>query len=237
MLQISETFESFQGEGPDIGAPCKFIRVAGCPVKCPGCDSWYTWKPSPSPSPYGPQVVSRLGEYSDLVSRSSSHLGLVLTGGEPLMYHANGLLLEVLRADWQWKGLETSGYPCPGLPALDHFLDQFDTVSLSPKITPCLHGQHSDDKLESGIQAFMEVKHPGLIFKFVIRDQADIDALAGCNARHDFLGRFPVYVMPYGNERDEILQRLEWLLPIATRYGFILTPRLHALIWGAKRGV
>ena len=42
-MNINEIFESFQGEGPNIGRPSIFIRFSGCNLKCIYCDTKYTW--------------------------------------------------------------------------------------------------------------------------------------------------------------------------------------------------
>lgn len=42
---VIEIFDSIQGEGSMIGLPVTFIRMAGCNLKCPWCDSKNTWMP------------------------------------------------------------------------------------------------------------------------------------------------------------------------------------------------
>lgn len=41
-LDIHSMFATFQGEGPLVGRPAFFIRLAGCNLQCPGCDTDYT---------------------------------------------------------------------------------------------------------------------------------------------------------------------------------------------------
>jgi 7-carboxy-7-deazaguanine synthase len=38
-MRIAEIFYSLQGEGPAMGRPATFIRVAGCNLACQGCDT------------------------------------------------------------------------------------------------------------------------------------------------------------------------------------------------------
>ena len=38
-IKIAELFYSIQGEGPYAGRPAWFIRLADCPLRCPGCDT------------------------------------------------------------------------------------------------------------------------------------------------------------------------------------------------------
>lgn len=42
--RVNEIFSSFQGEGVNMGQPCTFIRLQGCNLACPWCDSKNTWK-------------------------------------------------------------------------------------------------------------------------------------------------------------------------------------------------
>lgn len=42
--RVNEIFSSFQGEGTNMGKPCTFIRLQGCNLACPWCDSKNTWK-------------------------------------------------------------------------------------------------------------------------------------------------------------------------------------------------
>ncbi|MGE0321573.1 MAG: hypothetical protein AB7S68_04680, partial [Polyangiaceae bacterium] len=43
ILRISEVFASIQGEGVSLGAPCVFLRLALCNLRCSWCDTKYTW--------------------------------------------------------------------------------------------------------------------------------------------------------------------------------------------------
>ena len=43
--KIKEIFWSFQGEGLRAGVRSIFLRLAGCRVQCPYCDTRGTWDP------------------------------------------------------------------------------------------------------------------------------------------------------------------------------------------------
>ena len=44
VLEVHSIFYTLQGEGPFCGSPAIFIRLAGCNLQCPGCDTDYTSK-------------------------------------------------------------------------------------------------------------------------------------------------------------------------------------------------
>ena len=48
-LPLVESFYSIQGEGYNTGRAAWFIRLGGCDVYCPWCDSKNTWNPDSHP--------------------------------------------------------------------------------------------------------------------------------------------------------------------------------------------
>lgn len=77
-IKINEIFPSIQGEGLYTGKPAVFIRMQGCSVRCPFCDTRDSW---PSNKSSTVQDVLRtvavwLDKYPDISL-------IVITGGEP----------------------------------------------------------------------------------------------------------------------------------------------------------
>ncbi|MEM6252767.1 MAG: 7-carboxy-7-deazaguanine synthase QueE [Cyanobacteria bacterium P01_D01_bin.156] len=98
------------------GTSAFFIRLAGCDVGCPWCDTKISW----STKPHGKVAIT------DLVQRAKAAqpFMVVITGGEPLMHDLTPLT-DALKASGLRIHLETSGA---------HSLSgQFDWISLSPK--------------------------------------------------------------------------------------------------------
>ncbi len=54
-LKINEVFFSIQGEGTRAGAPCVFIRLTGCPLRCRYCDTSYAFREG------APRSIDELG--------------------------------------------------------------------------------------------------------------------------------------------------------------------------------
>ena len=44
MLTINEIFHSIQGESTYVGAPCVFVRLTACDLRCTWCDTAYAFE-------------------------------------------------------------------------------------------------------------------------------------------------------------------------------------------------
>jgi|YNPMSStandDraft_1061717.scaffolds.fasta_scaffold44358_1 organic radical activating enzyme len=101
-LKISEIFFSAAGEGLRQGEPTIFIRLSGCNLRCPFCDTKYAWK---SGEELGVDLILRkiVGN-----SRKYSTEWVCLTGGEPLLQEV-GPLVRLLKRNGYRIHLETNG--------------------------------------------------------------------------------------------------------------------------------
>ena len=84
-LKIAEIFgPTIQGEGPNVGARCIFVRVKGCSFKCSWCDSKFTWNDHDSEcTAYTPVEIA---EHLRKLHLESNCNRIVLTGGNPCIY-------------------------------------------------------------------------------------------------------------------------------------------------------
>lgn len=78
-VQVFKCFPTIQGEGPFAGRPAIFIRLAGCNLQCPWCDTDYTSKRQ-TLLPW--EVLSLIAPWKPLKGFSRPPL-VVITGGEP----------------------------------------------------------------------------------------------------------------------------------------------------------
>jgi 7-carboxy-7-deazaguanine synthase len=80
---VNEVFNTIQGEGINVGIPATFIRLQGCTVGCPWCDTKYTWMK-------GGTVMTE----QEIVREVQIHLNplVVITGGEPTIYNLDALI-------------------------------------------------------------------------------------------------------------------------------------------------
>jgi len=115
-LPIVEEFYTLQGEGHFSGHAAYFIRLAGCDVGCPWCDTKVSWNASEHSYKTVETLVSNAAECPAKF--------VVITGGEPLMHNLDYLCIELKSAGIK-TSLETSGaYELSGL---------WDWICLSPK--------------------------------------------------------------------------------------------------------
>lgn len=100
-LDVHSIFYTIQGEGPCAGQPAVFIRLAGCNIQCPGCDTNYT----------SPRRMMAAEEVAGLVktARGNNDSDLVvITGGEPFRQPL-GRLIELLHRQGDYVQIETNG--------------------------------------------------------------------------------------------------------------------------------
>jgi 7-carboxy-7-deazaguanine synthase len=77
-LKVHSIFDTIQGEGPLAGIPATFVRLWGCNLQCPACDTEYT-----------SQLIEMPFEE---IATQCGRTHIVLTGGEPLRQKVSGFV-------------------------------------------------------------------------------------------------------------------------------------------------
>ncbi len=122
-LAPEPVFRTFQGEGVLAGTPMVFIRLAGCPVGCPGCDTDY--------SVAGKATAAQIA--ASAASVKGNCRWAWITGGEPAI-HDLGPLISKLRGRNFRVGISTSGIiPVKyGFSSAPEKIDGVEFLSVSP---------------------------------------------------------------------------------------------------------
>lgn len=104
-IDVVAVWETIQGEGPFAGKSAVFIRLAGCNMKCPACDTNYT---------DGRRLRPIADVVADVVAFCSARSLVVITGGEPLRQPAAlATLCDALHSEGCRIQIETNGLLCP----------------------------------------------------------------------------------------------------------------------------
>lgn len=96
-ILVHSIFETIQGEGPFQGYPATFIRLAGCNLQCPACDTEYTL----GAKEMSVEEIVYEGIYAP------DHI-VVITGGEPFRQDLTNLIQTLLREGFIVQ-IETNG--------------------------------------------------------------------------------------------------------------------------------
>lgn len=116
--RVNEVFQTIQGEASFTGTPSVFVRLQGCPVGCPWCDTKHTWKAEPRLLVTLDELERKDGDgagwaeatHEQLVAivRRCAARHVVLTGGEPCLYDLEPLTRALHALDYSVQ-VETSG--------------------------------------------------------------------------------------------------------------------------------
>lgn len=159
--RVSEVYPTIQGEGFYAGRPLTILRLQGCNVGCPWCDTKHSWPEQ--------GVLHDAQAIVKMVQDVSRGLRTVLvTGGEPAEQDLLGMAMALKQAGHVLH-LETSGTASGHLSSLQ----LWEWVTVSPKVD-----------MPGGRPILQDVVWSANEVKFVIGKQEHIDdALA-------FIGKY-----------------------------------------------
>lgn len=178
LLPVHERFYTWQGEGVHMGVPAFFIRLYGCPVQCPFCDSAGTWHPKYVPKEIKKMLPSALAHEAKMAGANK----VVITGGEPAMFDL-GELCDAIHQRGMKVHLETSGaFLVKGF---------IDWMTVSPK--------RWKEPLSDTVQCADELK-------FIIEEPSDIDFYWDLIVKKGFNSSKPVWLHPeWSHSQDNIV--------------------------------
>lgn len=217
VLDVHSIFYTIQGEGPFTGHAAIFIRLAGCNLQCPGCDTDYTT------GRVRRGIALILGELHNLklsegLTAESNPL-VVITGGEPFRQNILYLVKALVRDSYPVQ-IETNGT----LPIPEDFPKEA-TIVCSPKT-----GRIQPSVMQQA-KALKYVVKAGSLLSDGLPARALDHTCSPCVARPDSTFTGTVYVQPM-DERNQVANRknTEAAKNSCIRNGHVLQLQLHKLI-------
>lgn len=211
ILSVVEIFKTIQGEGPNVGKPAVFIRLGGCNLQCPHCDTDYT---SNSHKMYWVNIINIV-----MMLAKPPHL-IVITGGEPFRQNITNLANKLLYRGFSVQ-IETNG-TLPPSPQLHRGVE----IICSPKT--------------GSINKHIAERMNGLKYVIDAKNVSPDDGLPTLALNHTLKGVVarppegyygPVYILPADEQDDEINHKnLLAAIDCVHQTGHTLQLQLHKII-------
>jgi len=245
MLEINEVFKSIQGEGYSCGVPTVFVRLSGCSLSCPFCDSKYASRSLEDREYKVYESANSIKEFAEIVT-SLAYKGsrpvklIVFTGGEPLLNKNLDVLIPLVIYLCNVKGFQVDfettlvdniedivSRKITFMDRLEKIVESFVTFDNKVSLGSGLYLPKSWDKTTSKVELF----NGDLVFSrerqpyvgvFVISPKFDLRSYQSKVTIDDIL----TY---YVNGFDNRPERLSLLIPIA-RFKLLYNQELESVI-------
>jgi len=254
-LYISQSLPTIQGEGSKSGEPSYLIRLAYCNLKCPWCDSKYSWKYKEDLP--GSTIINK-NTFSDWIYAIETLCldkfkinNIMITGGEPLLYMKNLLFIKLLtELRFNTIEIETNGI----------LIDQFNKhvlqhlsyananrysnikLNISPKIDPkCYPSEKEFKKQLTKIKRNIKDIQYEYELKFV--HDRRIDDVKFNNIINEFkISKNNIIIMPLTPIKTKATSHAEFMyyyvkenclptLNFCMKYGYKFSPRIHTFLF------
>lgn len=259
-MKLSENiFVSIQGEGPYAGYPSTFIRVSGCVLRCPFCDTKYSWSR---------EITSTYEEITEKCLQGPRDV--VITGGEPIKYFFEKSFIKFLKTLISENKRIT--FETTFIPSLEHLVKEnlylnyckirynlgkyFDECYrknfifvVSPKIDincyPTKNITFEDicnyySKFTHELYSLLDLDGNELYFKIIYDSHKESEVLRFLDHIRSGVSEKNILVMPLTPipyHRENYVVSCQRTVEFCIREGLRYCPRIHIDIWGNIEGV
>lgn len=235
-LWVNSIFYTIQGEGPFMGCPAVFIRLAGCNLRCWWCDTEFEKGEELSVLEINAQVVA--AKAGTPVAFANTVVLIVITGGEPFLQNLAplcsllvgiGYTVQIETAGTLWLQDEEDGHKV--------FIDLLDQGKVQIVVSPKTGKVHK------------QIGRRAAAWKYIIREgeTSDDDGLPMFSAQGRECGE-PVKQMlqrPYqANNPDTVVfvqpcdegnaesnwRNMQETTRVAMKYGYRLSLQMHKIV-------
>lgn len=151
-LAVNSIFWTFQGEGPFVGRPAVFIRLAGCNLQCPNCDTEYTNRISLGVG----AILMKVHQLSEEARKNNPNdkILIVITGGEPFRQNLRPLIDLILSTGKYTVQIETNGTLYQDLPENVFIVCSPKTGNVHKSLAPRINAFKYVVDIETGVDEF-----------------------------------------------------------------------------------
>jgi 7-carboxy-7-deazaguanine synthase len=234
-------------------------RVEDLPVWDKGCDSSYTWSKKFKHlmgTETGPVLAQKLcdvmkndhnpeGLFKHPVSGHRNHL--CITGGEPLMRHAQNAFLEIYdtlssmenlpsSVTWETNGTQVLSDDFFGLVSSDEMMPEA-FFSVSPKLWTVAGEKRAKAIKPEIVKQYQDASSAGQL-KFVVGHRKEqweeLDEVVSMYREAGVL--YPVWIMPVGAREEEQRESAGDVAKMAFERGYNVAGRMHVYLFGNAIG-
>lgn len=236
-IKVAEIFgPTIQGEGPNVGVKCIFVRVCHCDFNCSWCDSKFAWKEDDRTTTY---ESVELSNYLLQLCENTNTAHVILTGGNPCIYDFTDVI-DTLHRNNIHVDVETQGSLYP------EWLKKVDILVISPKapsseqkdvlqqVKAYLDGNNNNSTIAIKIPVFNDDD-----FKFATSYHNMIETLNNDKIKF-YLSVGNTDTKEAGDISTRVLTDYEKLIEKVCNSemkNVYILPQVHTLVWGNKQGV
>lgn len=257
-VKIMQTLVSIQGEGSGVGRPILLIRLGGCNLACPFCDSKWANKDGlydlfmndeeiKTPFRLDHSDVANYLEYVYKKFLSKYNIKTVLfTGGEPFLKENVYFMDKFIEESKKMKYFNLYEIETNGTLLYNnlHFLDKYDDLiqlNISPKVSHFFNEYTTEFK---DVLTHLFCSQYKAALKFVYSNDMESDILYFIKK---FNPKIPIYMSSLtptneaqsDDEWNDFLEKYRHncldTVEFCLKTGYLYSPREHVFLFGANR--
>ena len=218
-VKLIENFQSYQGEGPDMGRAMIILRFKTCNLKCGWCDTSVKMRISA-------EAPHKLSDIQKTIDETRS--GLLITGGEPTVpRHFDECLMLLNELAYPVANVESNGYNLKEL-----VMQASNKYTIHYMYSPKIFNEKDYHEAIEKTEAFMRLSN--IHIKIVYEERGLIQKY--CEDVSEMLSQYSgdehkVWLMPEGTTRTDLIRNSGKVFDACERYRFNFSSRSH-IIYG-----